>query len=183
VHAHPDIIATTAITPSICKAERVQEIARDVAPLALRILGGVHATFMCQQVLAEAPQVNTIVRGENEEILLPLVRAANAGKWANPPRHHQGPRRPGRRADRRHPRRPPPSRISDTTVARNRKAIHRRRAADIFTDAQFIVGLADEHAETLKEPCRRARGCNPDLATWAMRTPGPSARCSRNCGA
>jgi hypothetical protein len=79
--ARPDIIGTTAITPSICKAERVQEIARDVAPLALRILGGVHATFMCQQVLAEALQVNTFVRGENEEILLPFVRAANAGKW------------------------------------------------------------------------------------------------------
>ena len=42
----PDMVGTTAITPSIYAAERVLEIAREVAPTALRVLGGIHATFM-----------------------------------------------------------------------------------------------------------------------------------------
>jgi anaerobic magnesium-protoporphyrin IX monomethyl ester cyclase len=77
----PDIIGVTAITPSIYKAERVLEIARDVRPEALRVLGGVHATFMFKQVLAEAPWVDVIVRGEGEEILVALVQAFERGRW------------------------------------------------------------------------------------------------------
>ncbi len=79
--AAPDIIGVTSITPSIYKAERVLEIARDVCPQALRVLGGVHATFMYKQVLSEAPWVDVIVRGEGEEIFRNLVRAVDEGRW------------------------------------------------------------------------------------------------------
>ena len=47
----PDVVGCTAITPSIYAAERVLEIARSVCPDALRVLGGIHATFMYKQVL------------------------------------------------------------------------------------------------------------------------------------
>jgi anaerobic magnesium-protoporphyrin IX monomethyl ester cyclase len=77
----PDLIGVTSITPSIYAAERVLEIARDVAPDALRVLGGVHATFMFRQVLTEAPWIDVIVRGEGEEILVDLVRAVDEGRW------------------------------------------------------------------------------------------------------
>ena len=77
----PDVVGTTAITPSIYVAERVLEIAREVVPDALRILGGVHATFMYRQVLAEAPWIDVIVRGEGEEILVQLLGAVAAGCW------------------------------------------------------------------------------------------------------
>ncbi|MDE2327329.1 MAG: cobalamin-dependent protein, partial [Rhodospirillales bacterium] len=60
----PDIIGSTAITPSIYKAERLLKIAREEHPGALTVLGGVHATFMYGQVLAEAPWIDVIVRGE-----------------------------------------------------------------------------------------------------------------------
>jgi anaerobic magnesium-protoporphyrin IX monomethyl ester cyclase len=62
------VVGSTAITPSIYKAERVLEIAKEVVPDALRVLGGIHATFMYKQVLSEAPWVDVIVRGEGEEI-------------------------------------------------------------------------------------------------------------------
>ena len=65
----PDVVGCTAITPSIYKAERVLEIAQEVCPDAVRVLGGVHATFMYKQVLSEAPWIDVIVRGEGEEIL------------------------------------------------------------------------------------------------------------------
>ncbi len=77
----PDIIGTTAITPSIYKAERLLEIAKEMHPKAVTVLGGIHATFMYQQVLKEAPWVDAIVRGEGEEIFLELVRAVDSGKW------------------------------------------------------------------------------------------------------
>ncbi|MEM8798920.1 MAG: magnesium-protoporphyrin IX monomethyl ester anaerobic oxidative cyclase [Pseudomonadota bacterium] len=77
----PDIVGVTAITPSIYTAENVLKIAKDVCPTALRVLGGVHATFMYKQVLTEAPWVDVIVRGEGEEIFQTLVRAVADGAW------------------------------------------------------------------------------------------------------
>ncbi|HQT88307.1 MAG TPA: magnesium-protoporphyrin IX monomethyl ester anaerobic oxidative cyclase [Acidiphilium sp.] len=77
----PDIIGATAITPSIYKAERALQIAKELHPNAVTILGGIHATFMYQQVLSEAPWIDVIVRGEGEEILLELVKCIEAGAW------------------------------------------------------------------------------------------------------
>jgi len=77
----PDIVGATAITPSIYKAERALEIAREAMPDAITMLGGVHATFMFKQVLSEAPWIDVIVRGEGEEILVNLVNAIQEGRW------------------------------------------------------------------------------------------------------
>jgi anaerobic magnesium-protoporphyrin IX monomethyl ester cyclase len=77
----PDIIGTTAITPAIYTAERLLKIAKEVHPAAVTVLGGIHGTFMYQQVLKEAPWIDAIVRGEGEEIFLELVRAVDAGRW------------------------------------------------------------------------------------------------------
>lgn len=79
--AAPDMVGTTAITPSIYKAERVLEIAKEVDPAIVTVIGGVHATFMYKQVLAEAPQIDVIVRGEGEEILVELANAVLEGRW------------------------------------------------------------------------------------------------------
>jgi len=77
----PAVVGVTAITPSIYAAERVLELARERCPDAVRVLGGVHATFMYKQVLAEAPWVDVIVRGEGEEIFQALACAIAAGDW------------------------------------------------------------------------------------------------------
>jgi anaerobic magnesium-protoporphyrin IX monomethyl ester cyclase len=77
----PDVVGTTAITPSIYVAERVMQIAQEEAPGALRVLGGIHATFMYRQVLSEAPWIDVIVRGEGEEIITALMLAKEDGRW------------------------------------------------------------------------------------------------------
>jgi anaerobic magnesium-protoporphyrin IX monomethyl ester cyclase len=79
--AKPDVVGATAITPSIYKAERVLQIAKELYPNVVTVLGGIHATFMYQQVLTEAPWIDVIVRGEGEEILLNLIRAIDEGRW------------------------------------------------------------------------------------------------------
>ena len=77
----PDIVGCTAITPSIYAAERVLQIAKETCPDAIRVLGGIHATFMYKQVLTEAPWVDVIVRGEGEEIFTELVQCIDQGRW------------------------------------------------------------------------------------------------------
>jgi anaerobic magnesium-protoporphyrin IX monomethyl ester cyclase len=79
--ANPDVVGTTAITPSIYKAERVLQIAKEIKPSVVTVLGGVHATFMYKQVLAEAPWIDAIVRGEGEEIMTELARCIDGGRW------------------------------------------------------------------------------------------------------
>lgn len=77
----PDVVGCTSITPSIYKAEEILKAALETCPNAVRVLGGVHATFMYKQVLSEAPWVDVIVRGEGEEIFLNLIRAIDQGRW------------------------------------------------------------------------------------------------------
>ncbi|MDU6725798.1 MAG: magnesium-protoporphyrin IX monomethyl ester anaerobic oxidative cyclase, partial [Bradyrhizobium sp.] len=86
----PDVIGCTAITPSIYKAERLLEIAKEEHPEALTVLGGIHATFMYQQVLTEAPWIDAIVRGEGEEIIVDLMRAREDGRWERDRRSIKG---------------------------------------------------------------------------------------------
>jgi anaerobic magnesium-protoporphyrin IX monomethyl ester cyclase len=77
----PDVIGCTSITPSIYKAQSTLAMAKRLHPTALTVLGGIHATFMYRQVLAEAPQIDVIVRGEGEEVLLNVVRAVDDGSY------------------------------------------------------------------------------------------------------
>ena len=86
----PDVVGVTAITPAIYEAEEVLKIASEVAPDALRVLGGIHATFMFRQVLEEAPQVEVIVRGEGEEIMVALMEAVRDGRWPSDKRKIKG---------------------------------------------------------------------------------------------
>jgi anaerobic magnesium-protoporphyrin IX monomethyl ester cyclase len=81
VDLQPDIIGVTSITPSIYAAEEVLKLAAEAVPNAVRVLGGVHATFMFRQVLSEAPWVDVIVRGEGEEIMVALAEAVRDHRW------------------------------------------------------------------------------------------------------
>jgi anaerobic magnesium-protoporphyrin IX monomethyl ester cyclase len=99
----PDVVGSTAITPSIYKAERVLEIAKEVVPDALRVLGGIHATFMYKQVFPKPlDRCHRPRRGRGN-----LPRAdphGRRGALARGKGVDQGPRlHRRRRQDRRHP--------------------------------------------------------------------------------
>ncbi|MBL8305388.1 MAG: magnesium-protoporphyrin IX monomethyl ester anaerobic oxidative cyclase [Rubrivivax sp.] len=78
----PDIVGLTAITPAIYKAERLLQVAKEVNPRIVTVLGGIHATFMYPQVLKEAPWIDAVVRGEGEQVFLNFVRAVEDGSFA-----------------------------------------------------------------------------------------------------
>ncbi len=82
VEVQPDIVGCTAITPAIYKAERLLQIAKEVNPAIVTVLGGIHGTFMYPQVLKEAPWIDAVVRGEGEQVFLNLVRAVDDGSFA-----------------------------------------------------------------------------------------------------
>ena len=317
----PDVVGATAITPAIYQAERLLQIAKEVNPEIVTVLGGIHGTFMYPQVLKEAPWIDAIVRGEGEQVFLNLVRAVDQGRFISHRAELRGiaylddgqvvatPAEPtiedldritpdwgildwdqyiyiplGRRVAipnfargcpftcsfcsqwkfwRDYRIRDPKkvvdeiealvrdhgvgffiladeeptihrkkfiqfcellierglpdkvqwginTRVTDilrdekllpmfrkaglihvslgteaaaqlklerfnkeTTIAQNKKAIQLLREAGIVTEAQFIVGLENETAETLEETYRMARDWNPDMANWAMYTPWP----------
>jgi anaerobic magnesium-protoporphyrin IX monomethyl ester cyclase len=75
----PDVVLATAITPMIYQAQTTLRIAKEVAPGAVTVLGGIHPTFMYAQVLGEAPWIDYVVRGEGEEIAVELLLAIQAG--------------------------------------------------------------------------------------------------------
>ncbi len=77
----PDVVGATAITPAIYKAERLLQIAKEVDPSIVTVLGGIHGTFMYAQVLTEAPWIDAVVRGEGEQVFLNLVSAIDQGRW------------------------------------------------------------------------------------------------------
>jgi len=77
----PDLVGVTAITPSIYRAERTLQIAKEVDPNVVTVLGGIHGTFTYAQVLTEAPWIDAVVRGEGEEVMLNLVRTVDEGRW------------------------------------------------------------------------------------------------------
>jgi anaerobic magnesium-protoporphyrin IX monomethyl ester cyclase len=77
----PDIIGATSITPSIYKAERLLQVAKEVNPAIVTVLGGIHGTFMYPQVLTEAPWIDAVVRGEGEQVFLNLIGAIEDGSF------------------------------------------------------------------------------------------------------
>jgi anaerobic magnesium-protoporphyrin IX monomethyl ester cyclase len=46
----PDVVLATPITPMIYQAQTTLRIAKEVAPGAVTVLGGIHPTFMYAQV-------------------------------------------------------------------------------------------------------------------------------------
>jgi len=76
---NPDVVMATAITPMIYKSQDTLRIAKSVCPNAVTIMGGIHPTYMYREVLAEAPWVDYIIRGEGEEISVNLLQAIADG--------------------------------------------------------------------------------------------------------
>ncbi len=75
----PDLVAITAVTPTIGSALKTAEISRKACPGALIVLGGYHPTFTYQQIL-ENDYVDVVVLGEGEYTMLELVETLERGR-------------------------------------------------------------------------------------------------------
>jgi len=90
VELQPDVVGCAVITSAIYKAEGLLQIAKQVNPAIVTVLGGIHGTFMYPQVLTEAPWIDAVVRGEGEQVprALPahLLRSAACVGYRGPGR-------------------------------------------------------------------------------------------------
>ncbi len=76
----PDIIATTSFTASIVKALELCDLAKQINPDVVTVLGNVHAAFCFDEVLKGSHEVlDYIVRGEGEVTLVELLNCLNEG--------------------------------------------------------------------------------------------------------
>lgn len=75
----PDIVAITAVTPTIYSALKTAEISKKVCPEAVVVMGGYHPTFTYEELL-KMDCVDVVVRGEGEYTMLELVEAIEKGR-------------------------------------------------------------------------------------------------------
>ena len=69
----PDYVATGAITCTLPDALKIMETAKSVDPGVTTLLGGIHPTFMHEEVFELSKDVDFIVRGEGEITLKELL--------------------------------------------------------------------------------------------------------------
>lgn len=61
-----DVLATSAITPTFPDAAEVCRTAKRMRPDCVAVIGGVHPTFMADEVLKEHPAIDYVIAGEGE---------------------------------------------------------------------------------------------------------------------
>jgi anaerobic magnesium-protoporphyrin IX monomethyl ester cyclase len=80
VRRKPDIVGITSTTLTYKSALYIAEIAKELNPKCLTILGGCHATFWNEKVLQDSRYIDVVVRGEGEQTILELVERFKHGK-------------------------------------------------------------------------------------------------------
>lgn len=75
-----NIVGITVSTYTVPLALKAAKLMKYNNPNTYVVLGGVHPTFMYNQILAECPEVDVIVIGEGEITMLELVKALNSDK-------------------------------------------------------------------------------------------------------
>ena len=76
----PDYVAATAVTSTINDAVKTLELAKSIRSDTVTILGGVHPTFMYEEVLNSSTAVDYIVTGEGEMTLRHLLTVLEKGE-------------------------------------------------------------------------------------------------------
>lgn len=76
----PDVVATTAFTPSVVDGIELLRQAKAVNPDIVTVIGNVHATFCYEELFSDADTpIDFVVRGEGEITLPALLGCLNSG--------------------------------------------------------------------------------------------------------
>ncbi len=71
----PDFVAVSVITCTAPDAMEVIELAKRIDPAIRTIFGGVHASFMFEELLSQTGALDYVIRGEGERTLVELLDA------------------------------------------------------------------------------------------------------------
>lgn len=76
----PDVVGTTAFTAEIVDALKVLNLAKEINPEIVTVIGNVHPSFCYEEILSNSQNlVDFIVRGEGEVTMVELMNALSAG--------------------------------------------------------------------------------------------------------
>ena len=76
----PDYLGLSSITCTIPDAVECVKRAKAIDPAIVTIMGGIHPTFMPEEVFGLCPELDYIVRGESEKTLPEFFHAIDSGK-------------------------------------------------------------------------------------------------------
>lgn len=80
IESKPDYVAVSAITCTSPDSMKVLELARRLNPSVKTIMGGVHATFMYDELFGLSDALDYVVCGEGEVTLAELLSASSEGR-------------------------------------------------------------------------------------------------------
>ncbi|MFH0769065.1 MAG: radical SAM protein [Chloroflexota bacterium] len=79
-----DVIGLTAMTPTINAALAIAGEIKNINPNVSIIFGGSHATLLPEETLNSAPQIDVLVRGEGETVIIELLHVLEDKRaWGN----------------------------------------------------------------------------------------------------
>lgn len=76
----PDIVGIGTLTPTFYRAIEEAQAIREIDPDIVIVFGGVHPTFLYDQILQDYPCVDFVVIGEGEYTMLDLVKTLDNGR-------------------------------------------------------------------------------------------------------
>jgi anaerobic magnesium-protoporphyrin IX monomethyl ester cyclase len=77
--SRPDYVAVSVITCTVPDSIKVLELAKSINPRVKTIMGGVHASFMYEEMFMLSKDVDYVVRGEGEVSLAELLKVLSQG--------------------------------------------------------------------------------------------------------
>ncbi|MCW4045862.1 MAG: B12-binding domain-containing radical SAM protein [Candidatus Bathyarchaeota archaeon] len=76
----PNIVGITSTTLTYKSALRIAQVAKEICPNCVTVIGGSHVTFWDDKALQECPSLDVVVRKEGEITMLELAHRVAAGK-------------------------------------------------------------------------------------------------------
>ncbi len=76
---NPDVVAVSMITATVPDAIEVLALAKKIDPDIVTVAGGIHASFMYEDLLRQVPALDIVVIGEGEQTLVELLDALAVG--------------------------------------------------------------------------------------------------------
>lgn len=75
----PDMVATTAMTCTSPDAAKILELAKQIDPRIITVCGGIHASFMYEEMFGLSDAIDYVVMGEGEDTIVELADCLQSG--------------------------------------------------------------------------------------------------------
>lgn len=83
---HAKVIGITSVTRSHNRALKIAHVCKLLYPNSIIVLGGIHFSYVYEEVLKEHPYVDAIMRGESEESIIDMMKVYNnKDEWHSVP--------------------------------------------------------------------------------------------------